>query len=113
MEAISVAPERRWSLGSLAAALGVSPWHLAHGFRAETGLSLYQFVLRTRLATTLSPVLDTNAELARVALDAGFASHSHFTARFRSLFGRTPRELRRDANTKLVSGLRKIVTARV
>jgi AraC-like DNA-binding protein len=113
IESVCVEPERRWTLASLAELAGVSPWHLAHVFRADTGLSVYQYVLRARLAATLPAVLDTRAELAAIALDAGFASHSHFTARFRSLFGWTPQQLRRKTDGRVAAELRKNVTARV
>jgi AraC-like DNA-binding protein len=42
-------------------------------------------------------VLDSNLDLTSIALDAGFTSHSHFTARFREFFGLTPDALRRAA----------------
>jgi AraC family transcriptional regulator len=109
-EAIAVEPERRWSLDELAALVCVSPGHLAHVFRAEQGSSLYQYVLRSRLAIALDAVLDSDADLTAIALDAGFASHSHLTDRFRRLFGRTPTQLRRGCGT--ADELRRIVTAR-
>lgn len=112
VEAISAAPEQKWSLASLAELAGVSSWHLAHIFRTELGLSVYSFVLRARLAKALPDVLETADELAVIAMNAGFASHSHFTARFHTLFGTTPLELRRRANRKLAAATRKIVTAR-
>jgi AraC family transcriptional regulator len=109
-EAIAVEPERRWTLDDLAGVACVSPGHLAHVFRAEQGSSLYQYVLRSRLAHALDAVLDSDTDLTAIALDAGFASHSHFTARFRGLFGRTPTQLRRGYGA--VNSLRRIVTAR-
>ena len=45
---------------------------------------------------------------AVAALDTGFASQSHFTARFRAFFRMTPEALRRSASA---AELRKIVTA--
>jgi AraC-like DNA-binding protein len=56
-------------------------------------------------------VLD-GEDLTTIALDAGFASHSHFTARFRDSFGCTPAALRHCARADKVAELRKIVTAR-
>jgi AraC family transcriptional regulator len=50
--------------------------------------------------------------LTGIALDAGFASHSHFTARFRGFFGFTPTALRRAATAGHIAQLRKIMTAR-
>jgi len=51
-------------------------------------------------------VLD-GAELAPLALDLGFASHSHFTAAFRAAYGVVPSALRRLPR----AALRKILTA--
>jgi AraC-like DNA-binding protein len=111
IEAVSIDPTRKWTLASLADLTGVSPWHLAHGFRAATGLSLYQYVLSARLAHTLPAVLESGAELSSIAADAGFTSHSHFTARFRAAFGWAPADLRRHANGRVARELRKIMTA--
>ncbi|MBI5721491.1 MAG: helix-turn-helix transcriptional regulator [Burkholderiales bacterium] len=111
VEAIGSEPERRWTLHELAALACVSPSHLAHVFRAETGLSVWGYVLRSRLARGLEAVLDSDAALTEVALDAGFASHSHFTAKFRTLFGCTPQQLRRGASRRTAHEMRRIATA--
>lgn len=110
-EAISTCPEHKWTLGDLADLACISPFHLAHVFRAEVGASVYRYVLRSRLAKALSAVLESDADLTAVALETGFASHSHFTARFRELFGLTPTDLRRGTGSREVAELRKIVTA--
>mgnify|MGYP001175601286 CR=1 FL=1 len=112
IEAICTQPERRWTLADLAAQAHVSASHLAHVFRAEIGLSVYGYVLRSRLARALDAVLDSDAGLTEIALDAGFASHSHFTARFGALFGHTPLQLRRGVHSAVARQLRRIVTAR-
>jgi AraC family transcriptional regulator len=111
-EAISLCPERKWTLGDLADLASVSPYHLAHVFREAVGASVYRYVLRSRLAKALDAVLDTDTDLTTIALETGFSSHSHFTARFRALFGLTPVELRRGASCRVTSELRKIVIAR-
>jgi AraC family transcriptional regulator len=112
MEAVLAHPDRKWNLDALAALACVSPWHLAHVFREEAGASVYQYVLRARLAKALDAVLDTDTDLSAIAHKAGFASHSHFTARFRALFGMTPVALRRGASRRAAAEVRKIVTAR-
>lgn len=104
-------PERKWTLGELADLACVSPYHLAHIFREEVGESVYRYVLRSRLAKALNAVLDADTDLTAIALETGFASHSHFTVRFRALFGLAPIELRRDASSRKIVELRKIVTA--
>ena len=112
VEAVCVEPQRKWTLGELAALASLSPGHLAHVFRAEMGTSVYDFVVRSRLLRTLDAVLETDVGLTEIAIDAGFASHSHFTARFRAFFGRTPQELRRGMGHAAIRQLRKNVAAR-
>ena len=85
-----------WTLPELARRVHCSPWHLARQFRRVVGMPLHQFQLVARLAAALDHVLDTNQELAPLAADLGFASHSHFTASFRRLFGCTPTALRTE-----------------
>ena len=110
-EAISTTPDRKWTLGELSGIAGISPCHLAHVFQDEVGTSVYRYTVRLRLAAALNAVLDSNKDITTIALDAGFASHSHFTARFRAFFGITPDGLRRTARSGRVAELRKIVTA--
>ena len=111
-EAIAVAPSRKWNVARLAKLANLSPFHLCHVFRQMAGTSIYDYVLQERLAHALDAVLDGDDDLTTVALDAGFASHSHFTARFRGFFGCTPAALRRTASASRLADLRKIVTAR-
>ncbi|MGP0091813.1 MAG: helix-turn-helix transcriptional regulator [Xanthobacteraceae bacterium] len=110
-EAVALAPTHKWDVAKLASVANLSPFHLSHVFRQMVGTSIYDYVLRERLAHTLDAVLD-RGDLTAIALNAGFASHSHFTARFRSFFGCTPTALRRVAIAEHVSDLRKIMTAR-
>jgi len=111
-EAVASAPSDKWSVARLARLANLSPFHLCHVFRGMTGTSIYDYVLHERLAQTLDAVLDSDDAFTAIALDAGFASHSHFTARFRDFFGCAPSVLRRIATATQVAELRKIVTAR-
>jgi AraC-like DNA-binding protein len=96
-EAIATSPERKWTLGELAAIACVSPSHLAHAFSREVGTSVYRYAIRERLAKALEAVLGLEHRPHVDRPDSGFASHSHFTARFRAFFGLTPDALRRSA----------------
>jgi len=110
-EAVAVAPTVNWSVAKLARIANLSPFHLCHVFRETVGTSIYDYVLQERLAHALDAVID-GGDLTVIALDAGFASHSHFTAHFHKFFGCTPTALRRMAPAAHVAQLRKIVTAR-
>jgi AraC-like DNA-binding protein len=111
-EAVALTPAANWSVTKLAEVASLSPFHLCHVFREMTGTSIYNYVLRERLALALDAVLDGGENLTAIALDAGFASHSHFTAHFRRFFGCSPTALRRGANTSRFAELSKIMTAR-
>ena len=89
-------PYRPMSLDSVAAELGVSVFHLARVFRqaSSSGLHAYRDQLRLRLA--LPAVLDGSVRMTDLALDAGYASSSHFTDRFRAVYGFAPTQLRRQ-----------------
>lgn len=110
-EAIALAPEHRWTLGELASHAALSPYHLAHLFRREAGMPVHAYVTRARLARSLDAVLEGEHGMARIALDCGFSSHSHFTARFHAAFGTTPARLRSAASRRDVREMRRIVAA--
>src|SRR5258706_6945523 len=96
-ELISTSPERKWTLAELAETTGVSPCHLAHVFNREVGTSVYRYAIRSRLAKALDAVLDSDRDLTTIALDAGFATQSHFNAGFPAIFRLAPEGLRRCA----------------
>jgi len=87
-------PAAGWRLEGLARAVHCSPFHLARQFRAVTGETVARYLLRLRLASALHRLASGETALARLAVDLGFAHHSHFTARFRATFGVTPSEAR-------------------
>jgi AraC family transcriptional regulator len=85
------------SLAQLGRQLGVSPFHLARTFRAQTGFTLHQYRTQLRLRRALVELGGDAASLTRLAFELGFASHSHFTDTFRREFGVPPSVVRRIA----------------
>jgi AraC-like DNA-binding protein len=81
-------------LAELAARLGASPFHLARTFRACTGWPLHGDRTALRLRAAVDRLTDPEVDLAAVAVDTGFASHSHLTDTFRRHTGTTPSALR-------------------
>lgn len=88
-------PDDPTGLDGLASLAGASPRTLARLFRAETGLSFRQWRQQARMTEALR-ALTTGATPARAAAIAGYASQSAFGAAFRTLFGKTPAESRRQ-----------------
>jgi AraC-like DNA-binding protein len=87
---------RRWSLAEIAAEVRNSPVYLTQVFRQVEGLPLYRYQLRLRLARALD-LLAQYDDLTSLSLDLGFSSHSHFSAAFREVYGRSPSEFRQSA----------------
>ncbi|HEV7703079.1 MAG TPA: AraC family transcriptional regulator [Gemmatimonadaceae bacterium] len=96
---LSSDPARRWTLGEIAAEIGVSPVYLTQVFAQAEGIPLYKYQLRLRLARALD-LLGSYDSLTMLGLDLGFSSHSHFSAAFRRLYGRTPAEFQRSAHLR-------------
>lgn len=108
---IAVAPTARRSIVSLAREHGVSMFHLARVFRAATGGTIHRYQNQLRILVAIERLADA-PDLAALALDLGFASHSHFTAAFRALCGTTPSRVRRDpsgAASKILTAQRAAV----
>ena len=87
---------RRWTLAEIAAEIGGSPVYLTQAFQQVEGMPLYRYHLRLRLARALDRVADCE-DVAALAQDLGFSSHSHFSAAFRQAYGRTPTAFRQAA----------------
>jgi AraC family transcriptional regulator len=110
---LASAPATRWDLQSLGRLLGCSPFHLARQFRAATGHTISRYVLWLRMAGAIERLADGERDIARLAVDTGFAHHSHFTARFRSAFGMTPKQARDMLTKRKLEELRRVLSRRV
>jgi AraC-like DNA-binding protein len=88
-QALHSQPQRRWSLGEIARHVGVSPVHLTQTFSSGEGMPLYRYQTQLRLALALHRLADAR-DLASLALDHGFSSHSQFSAAFTRMYGVAP-----------------------
>jgi AraC-like DNA-binding protein len=98
-------------LSDIAQAVGASMFHLCRCFRAGTGLTLHEYRTQLRLRGALEALESADSDLTRLALDAGFSSHSHFTAAFRRLFGATPSRVRADLGEAPAKADRRVFAA--
>ncbi len=91
--AVLLSPGRRWSLLDLSAESGLTAFQLVRAFKRWAGSPVHAWVLDLRLRLSLERVA-SGTDLSTVALDLGFATHSHFTTAFGHAFGVTPSEFR-------------------
>jgi AraC-like DNA-binding protein len=97
-------------LSQLADAIHASPYTLCRIFKRETGLSIHQYLRRLRLLNGLERLLERRKEpIAAIALDVGFANHSHFSTTFMDAFDMTPVQFRRNAAPRRLREMSKIL----
>jgi AraC-like DNA-binding protein len=84
----------RISVAGLAKRTGVSPRHLHRKFQRAFGLSVQQFLTKTRIQAAEDRLLRTSDSIAAIAQQFGFCDQSAFTEQFRKNTGLTPRKFR-------------------
>jgi len=84
------------SVGSLAANVGLSPYHFLRTFERLTGVTPHQYILRTRLTEAAVRLSIERGKVIDILLDCGFADVSNFNRMFRSEFGVSPRAYRAE-----------------
>lgn len=85
----------RTTVQALARELGVSVRGFQVRFLAAVGLPPKEYARVRRLQATIRQLDATQASLAEVAIEAGFADQAHATRELRNLTGFTPARLRR------------------
>ncbi len=81
-------------LTRLARLSGLSQFHFLRLFRALTGETPKQYVLRLRLERAALRLVLLRSRLVDIALDCGFRNHETFTRAFRRRFNTSPTEYR-------------------
>ena len=94
------------SIDTICARVHCSPGYLSRLFRRSTGFTLHAYQQQLRLRASLELLLESGQGLSDVAMQLGFANHSHFTYAFRREFGMTPTEFGRNASGALLKLLR-------
>jgi AraC-like DNA-binding protein len=83
------------SPSTLARKAGMTAARFARIIKRIHGISPMQLITKTRITVGCRLLRDTEASIAQIALDCGFADHSAFTRAFRAVTGMSPSEYRR------------------
>ncbi len=95
LELIHAAPEKPWSVASLAAEVGMSRSAFADRFKDLVGLAPVGYLADWRLQKALSLLDDTQKSVQRVASETGYLSSAAFSRAFSTKFGVSPSDYRR------------------
>lgn len=82
------------ALADIAAAAGLSPFHLSRLFQARTGTSVVRYLRGRRLTAAAQQLANGAGDILQVALAAGYSTHAAFTRAFCEQFGQTPERVR-------------------
>ncbi len=88
------------SLDTLAEAVHISKFHLAHVFSREFGVSPMSYMQQLRLQECRELLTTTDYSVAQVARMTGFSSPSYFSQRFRAAEGMSPMQYRQKYTKK-------------
>jgi AraC-like DNA-binding protein len=89
------------SLSTVAAEVGLSPFHFLRSFKRALGSTPHQYLVQTRLRRAAELTMQTSRPITDIALAAGFSDLANFNRSFRSAIGCAPRQLRERADAEL------------
>ena len=95
------------TLSEIADDVNCAPNHLCWVFRSQTGLPIHRYLRRLRLVAGLDRLADSKPNIAHLAVELGFAHHSHFSTAFRTEFGLQPSRIRGTLSPKSICKIRK------
>jgi AraC family transcriptional regulator len=87
------------SIGTLADAADMSPFHFSRVFRNYTGLSPYRFLTEQRIKRPKELLAGTRMSVTEIAHICGFSSSQHLAKAFRRHVGRSPGDYKRHVRS--------------
>ncbi len=81
---------------SLAAMVYLNPDYLSHLFKRETGFSLTNYIIETRIQESKRLLSRRDMSIQDIAITCGFQNISYFSRQFKRATGMTPREFRKS-----------------
>ena len=82
--------------GDIAAAVGLSPYHLSRLFKSHTGLTMREYLTKERIEAAKQLLAASDRTIPQIASLLRFCDQSYFTMVFRKLTGQTPGEYRKE-----------------
>lgn len=98
-EYIDTHPGDKLTLEDLAEKAGYSSFHLSRKFRKEMGISIIDYIQRSKLERAKYLLVNTDLSMDDISAELGFNSRTYFTEVFKKHTGETPTQYRRENAT--------------
>jgi AraC-like DNA-binding protein len=83
------------SLNDLASVVYVSPYHLAHLFKIEIGMSPIQYLIKCRIDKAKKLLAGTNLSVQEISMEVGYPNSNYFNLLFKKIVGESPGKFRK------------------
>lgn len=86
--------DESFTLQDISESIRISPYHLSHVFKAQTGYSPMQYTLRRRLGEAQTLLISTKMSVTEISVAVGFGNPCHFNTMFSKHIGMSPSKYR-------------------
>lgn len=91
------------TIQDMAPRVGIHPVHLSREFKRRFGQTLGEYTHQVRVRSACSELAGDHKSLSQIALDCGFADHSHFCRVFKRQVGCSPSRFRLAHRSRTLS----------
>ncbi len=85
-----------YSLNDIAREANLSPYHFIRVFKAETGLTPFDFYLNIKIENACQMLKNKRKTISEIGYECGFSNPSYFTTLFKKKVGVSPSEYRKS-----------------
>ena len=83
-------------IDDICAAINSSKYHFCRQFKKHTGLTVMEYILKTRIILAKTELIKTNLSITEISERLGFSSVSYFCRAFKAESGLTPLQYRKS-----------------
>lgn len=87
-------------IDDICAAVHSSKYHFCRRFKIATGLTVMEYILKTRIVLAKSMLVNTTVSVGEISESCGFSSISYFCRMFKKDTGKTPMQYRKNRDDK-------------
>ena len=95
------------TVGNIAADVYISKFHYMRLFRETVGDSVMDYINKRKLTLASKALIETDTSVIDIAMDFGYETRDGFTRSFKSFFGMTPAEYRKQSKNQIIQSFGK------